>query len=80
METDKAVMDVESPYDGKLIEWTAEEGAVLPIGVEVAKMEVADGVKEMAAGHGPPDDGPLPSSPPSGKKTWTSSNSGEIGK
>lgn len=54
METDKAVMDVESPYDGVLVEWTAEEGAVLPIGVEVAKMEVAEGVKEMAAGHGPP--------------------------
>jgi pyruvate/2-oxoglutarate dehydrogenase complex dihydrolipoamide acyltransferase (E2) component len=54
METDKAVMDVESPYDGTLIEWTAEEGAVLPIGVEIAKMEVAAGVKEMAAGHGPP--------------------------
>src|SRR5688500_13354890 len=53
METDKAVMDVESPYDGKLVEWTAEEGKVLPIGSEIAKMEVADGVREMAAGHGP---------------------------
>ena len=54
METDKAVMDVESPYDGTLVEWTAEEGKVLPIGTEIAKMEVADGVREMAAGHGPP--------------------------
>jgi pyruvate/2-oxoglutarate dehydrogenase complex dihydrolipoamide acyltransferase (E2) component len=54
METDKAVMDVESPYDGTLVEWTAEEGKVLPIGSEIAKMEVADGVREMAAGHGPP--------------------------
>jgi pyruvate dehydrogenase E2 component (dihydrolipoamide acetyltransferase) len=54
METDKAVMDVESPYDGTLVMWTAEEGKVLPIGSEIAKMEVADGVKEMAAGHGPP--------------------------
>lgn len=54
METDKAVMDVESPYDGELIEWTVEEGAILPIGVEVAKMEVAEGVREMASGHGPP--------------------------
>ncbi|MDQ2985090.1 MAG: 2-oxo acid dehydrogenase subunit E2 [Armatimonadota bacterium] len=53
METDKAVMDVESPYDGVLMEWTAEEGKVLPIGTEIAKMEVADGVREMAAGHGP---------------------------
>jgi pyruvate dehydrogenase E2 component (dihydrolipoamide acetyltransferase) len=54
METDKAVMDVESPYDGTLVEWVAEEGTVLAIGTEIAKMEVADGVKEMAAGHGPP--------------------------
>lgn len=53
METDKAVMDVESPYDGKLLEWTAEEGKVLPIGSEIAKMDVADGVREMATGHGP---------------------------
>jgi len=54
METDKAVMDVESPYDGTLVEWVADEGKVLPIGAEIAKMEVADGVREMAAGHGPP--------------------------
>jgi pyruvate dehydrogenase E2 component (dihydrolipoamide acetyltransferase) len=53
METDKAVMDVESPYDGTLVEWTADEGKVLPIGTEIAKMDVADGVREMAAGHGP---------------------------
>ena len=54
METDKAVMDVESPYDGTLVEWVEEEGKVLPIGSEIAKMEVADGVREMAAGHGQP--------------------------
>ncbi|MCH8273508.1 MAG: 2-oxo acid dehydrogenase subunit E2 [Armatimonadetes bacterium] len=54
METDKAVMDVESPYDGTLVEWTVEEGAVLPIGAKIAKMDVAEGVKEMPVGHGPP--------------------------
>ncbi len=53
METDKAVTEVESPYDGKLISWSVKPNAVLPIGVEIAKMEVADGVREMAAGHGP---------------------------
>jgi pyruvate dehydrogenase E2 component (dihydrolipoamide acetyltransferase) len=56
METDKATTDVESPYDGKLIEWTVETGSVLSIGTEIAKMEVAEGVKEMPAGHGPPAD------------------------
>lgn len=54
METDKAVMDVESPYDGVLTEWTAREDTVLSIGSEIGRMEVAEGVKEMAAGHGPP--------------------------
>ncbi len=54
METDKATTDVESPYEGKLVEWTVEPGSVLAIGTEIARMEVAEGVKEMAAGHGPP--------------------------
>src|SRR5579862_4036278 len=44
METDKAVMDVESPYSGVLVEWLAEADAILPIGAAVAMMEVADGV------------------------------------
>jgi pyruvate dehydrogenase E2 component (dihydrolipoamide acetyltransferase) len=51
METDKAVMDVESPYDGVLTEWLAEVDSILPIGSEVARMEVADGTPEMQA-HG----------------------------
>jgi pyruvate/2-oxoglutarate dehydrogenase complex dihydrolipoamide acyltransferase (E2) component len=55
METDKATTDVESPYEGKLIEWVVESGTVLEIGAEVAKMEVAEGVKEMPVGHGPND-------------------------
>ena len=50
METDKATTDVESPYEGKLVEWTVETGTVLEIGAEIGKMEVAEGVKEMPAG------------------------------
>lgn len=54
METDKAVMDVESPYEGVLVEWLAPVDTILPIGGAVARMEVADGVKEVGAGgHGP---------------------------
>ncbi len=53
METDKATTDVESPYDGTLVEWTVQPGTVLEIGAEIGKIEVADGVKEMAGGHGP---------------------------
>jgi pyruvate dehydrogenase E2 component (dihydrolipoamide acetyltransferase) len=55
METDKATTDVESPYDGVLVEWTVAPGAVLEIGAEIGKIEVADGVKEMPVGHGPAD-------------------------
>lgn len=35
METDKAVMDVESPFDGTLVAWVAEVDQVLPIGAPV---------------------------------------------
>ena len=58
METDKATTDVESPYEGKLVEWTVEKGSVLEIGAEIGKMEVAEGVKEMPVGHGPQDSTP----------------------
>lgn len=53
METDKAVMDVESPYEGTLIEWLAPVDTILPIGGEVARMDVAEGVDEMQV-HGAP--------------------------
>ncbi|MBX3118214.1 MAG: 2-oxo acid dehydrogenase subunit E2 [Fimbriimonadaceae bacterium] len=56
METDKAVMDVESPYEGTLIGWTAEVDSILPIGAPVAKMEVAEGTREMEVHGGPADE------------------------
>lgn len=53
METDKAVMDVESPYEGTLVSWSAEVDTVLAIGAEVAVMAVSDGVEVvMPHGHG----------------------------
>jgi pyruvate dehydrogenase E2 component (dihydrolipoamide acetyltransferase) len=51
METDKAVMDVESPYDGVLIEWLGKPDDILAIGAEVARMEVEGDVQEMVV-HG----------------------------
>lgn len=51
METDKAVMDVESPYEGVLVEWLGNPDDVLPIGAEVARMEVVGAVEEAPA-HG----------------------------
>jgi pyruvate/2-oxoglutarate dehydrogenase complex dihydrolipoamide acyltransferase (E2) component len=58
METDKAVMDVESPYEGILTEWLATVDTVLPIGGEVARMEVLDGVKEMEVHGGAAESAP----------------------
>ncbi len=53
METDKAVMDVESPYEGTLVEWLAAVDSILPIGSPVASMDVAEGAREMEI-HGAP--------------------------
>jgi len=49
METDKAVMDVESPYEGILVEWLGQPDDVLEIGAEVARMDVASAVETPAA-------------------------------
>lgn len=46
METDKATMEVESPVEGVLKEWLAEEGAVLEIGAPIARLEVQDAATE----------------------------------
>lgn len=54
METDKAVMDVESPYEGTLQGWSVEVDTILPIGGTVGTMMVADGTLEVGCGgHGP---------------------------
>lgn len=50
IETDKAAMDVESPYEGTLIEWLVEEGDVLPVGAVVARIE---GTATPAQTHSP---------------------------
>lgn len=48
METDKANVEVESPYAGVIVEWLAKEGDILPIGAPIARMEV-EGAVEVAA-------------------------------
>jgi len=63
METDKAVMDVESPYEGILVEWLAAVDTVLPIGAEVARMKVEGAVEEAPAGHGAPVSAPQAAPP-----------------
>ncbi len=45
METDKAVLEVESPYSGVIVEWLAKEGDILPIGAPIARIEVEGAVE-----------------------------------
>jgi pyruvate/2-oxoglutarate dehydrogenase complex dihydrolipoamide acyltransferase (E2) component len=51
METDKALMPMESPYAGTLTEWLANEGDVLPIGAPIARIaeRSGDGAAAVAA-------------------------------
>lgn len=62
METDKAVLEVESPYEGKIMEWLAGEGDILPIGAPIAKMETAMAVDASAPAHGHAPTAPVASS------------------
>jgi len=52
METDKAVMDVECPYSGTIVEWLAAEDDLLPIGADIARIETSDAVQATSS-HGP---------------------------
>ena len=48
METDKAVMDVESPYSGRIVRWLAEPDTMLAIGADVLVMETEEGAATVA--------------------------------
>ena len=45
LETDKATTEVESSFEGRVVEWTAVTGQVLPIGTEIGTMEVKASVE-----------------------------------
>ncbi len=47
METDKAVMDVESPVDGTLVSWSAQVDDILAIGAEIAIISSGDEAEAM---------------------------------
>jgi len=53
METDKATTDVESPYDGTLVQWMVEAGTAMSIGAEIGRIEVAQDFQEIKAFHAP---------------------------
>ena len=65
METDKANVEVESPYAGVIVEWLAKEGDILPIGAPIARMEVEGAVEVAApAAHAPSQASPAPAPSP----------------
>lgn len=41
METDKATLEVEAPFDGILTEWLTETGAIVPVGAPIARIDAA---------------------------------------
>ena len=41
LESDKATMDVPSPYEGSLVKYLVAEGAVVKVGDPIAEVEVA---------------------------------------
>jgi len=56
METDKAVMTIESPITGTLEEWLVEEGTVVAVGTEIAKVNTEDVIASEPA----PEQTPAP--------------------
>lgn len=64
METDKAVMDVESPYSGTVVKWLAQVDDVLPVGKEVMVMDSEDGSRDSASSASAPQKEELTESAP----------------
>jgi pyruvate/2-oxoglutarate dehydrogenase complex dihydrolipoamide acyltransferase (E2) component len=66
METDKAVMDVESPAAGRIVRWLVEPDQLLPIGAEVLVLDtdadVASPAEPPSEGHAEPN-GDMPPAP-----------------
>ncbi len=54
METDKAVMDVEAPFAGRLVAWLADVDTVMPIGADVATIEIEGGAAKPATSSAAP--------------------------
>ncbi len=64
METDKASVEVESPYAGVLVEWLAKEGEILPIGAPIARMEVEGAVETATPASHAPQPAPVATAAP----------------
>jgi pyruvate/2-oxoglutarate dehydrogenase complex dihydrolipoamide acyltransferase (E2) component len=65
METDKANVEVESPYEGVIVEWLAKEGDILPIGAPIVRMEVEGAVAVAPPPvHAAPQPASVASAPP----------------
>ena len=46
MESDKALVEVESPYEGILKEWLVDEAHAVPVGAPIARIESASATEE----------------------------------
>ncbi|RUQ94630.1 2-oxo acid dehydrogenase subunit E2 [Legionella septentrionalis] len=50
IETDKSIVEIESPYEGRLVKWLAIPGDVLKVGDFIAQIEVNDQNKDYSFG------------------------------
>lgn len=51
METDKAIMDIESPHDGVLMEWLAKDNDILAVGAPVATINTVQEASDLSPSH-----------------------------
>ncbi len=64
IETDKAIVEIPSPYEGTLTSILAAEGDTVPIGAAIAEITAAEaGAPEPAPAAPPPEPEPAPLSP-----------------
>lgn len=78
METDKAVMEVESPFEGTLMEWLVEEDEVLQIGALVARIDTADQAEEARSSQAAPVSASTPIAITSERSAKSAEKPGEI--
>ncbi|MFX8581822.1 hypothetical protein ABTM27_20420, partial [Acinetobacter baumannii] len=64
METDKAVMDVESPVEGRIVRWLAQPDDVLAIGADILIVETEANAVEPNVETAPPGVQPTGEEPP----------------
>ncbi len=70
METDKAVMDVESPSEGRVVKWLAEADDLLAIGADILVLESDSEAVSAPSSEPEPSAEPAPAAPSAGQSLF----------